>query len=142
MMPAPPAETSRKLDWLVNDFVRRVAGVSHALVVSGDGLKLALSERVESEHADQLAAVASGLTSLTRGAARCFDAEPVTQTIVDMAGGYLFVTSVAGGSTLAVFARPDCDIGMIGYEMTLLVARVGQLLSPPVRSSPDPALPR
>jgi hypothetical protein len=128
MTQAPSA--SRELDWLVNNFADRVVGVSHALVVSGDGLKLAISERVDEDRADQLAAVASGLASLTLGAARCFNAEPVNQTIVEMGGGYLFVTSIGEGSVLAVFAQPQCDIGMIGYEMTLLVARVGQLLAP------------
>lgn len=127
------AEASRQLDWLVNDFVRRVSGVTHALVVSVDGLKLAVSDHVDDTVADQLAAVASGLVSLTRGAARCFDAEPVVQTIVETAGGYLFVTSVSEGSTLAVFAGVECDIGMIGYEMTLLVTRVGRLLVPGAR---------
>jgi uncharacterized protein len=127
------AEASRQLDWLVSDFVRRVTGVTHALVVSVDGLKLAVSDRVGETAADQLAAVASGLVSLTRGAARCFDAEPVVQTIVETAGGYFFVTSVGEGSTLAVFASPECDIGMIGYEMTMLVSRVGQLLAPAPR---------
>ena len=129
------AEASRQLDWLVNDFARRVSGVTHALVVSVDGLKLAVSERVEDSAADQLAAVASGLVSLTRGAAQCFGAEPVIQTIVETAGGYLFVTSVSEGSTLAVFAGPECDIGLVGYEMTLLVSRVGQLLAPGLRSA-------
>jgi predicted regulator of Ras-like GTPase activity (Roadblock/LC7/MglB family) len=127
------APVSGELDWLVNDFAQRIAGVSHALVVSADGLKLAVSARVDDAHADQLAAVASGLASLTQGAARCFRAEPVSQTIVEMRGGYLFVTSIGDGSALAVFAAPDCDIGMIGYEMTLLVVRAGKLLNPPVR---------
>jgi uncharacterized protein len=129
-------QSSHQLDWLVNDFSRRVAGVTHALVVSGDGLKLAVSERVEETTADQLAAVASGLISLTRGAARCFHAEPVVQTIVEMAGGYLFVTAVAEGSTLAVFADGECDIGLVGYEMALLVKRVGALLTPALRGEP------
>lgn len=132
------AEANRQLDWLVSDFVRRVAGVTHALVVSVDGLKLAVSDRVDEGTADQLAAVASGLVSLTRGAARCFDAEPVVQTIVETAGGYLFVTSVSEGSTLAVFAGVECDIGMIGYEMTMLVTRVGQLLVPGTRGPEIP----
>jgi uncharacterized protein len=126
-------QASHQLDWLVNDFARRVSGVSHALVVSGDGLKLAISDRVEETTADQLAAVASGLISLTRGAARCFEAEPVVQTIVEMAGGYLFITAIAEGSTLAVFATDECDIGMVGYEMALLVKRVGALLTPAAR---------
>jgi uncharacterized protein len=133
------AEASRQLDWLVSDFVRRVSGVTHALVVSVDGLKLAVSDRVDESTADQLAAVASGLVSLTRGAARCFDAEPVVQTIVETAGGYLFVTSISEGSTLAVFATVECDIGMIGYEMTLLVNRVGQLLVPGTRRPENPS---
>lgn len=124
---------SRQLDWLVDDFVRRVHGVQHSLVVSGDGLRLAASERLSTSLADQLSAVASGLVSLTRGAAQCFQADPVRQTIVEMAGGYLFVTSIADGSALAVFADTSCDIGMVGYEMTLLVNRVGQLLTPAVR---------
>lgn len=132
------AEANRQLDWLVSDFVRRVAGVTHALVVSVDGLKLAISDQVAENTADQLAAVASGLVSLTRGAARCFDAEPVVQVIVEMAGGYLFVTSVSEGSTLAVFATVECDIGMIGYEMTMLVTRVGQLLMPTARGPEAP----
>ena len=72
---------------------------------------------------------------MPRGAARCFGAEPVVQTIVEMGGGYLFVTSVSDWSTLAVFADAQCDIGMIGYEMTMLVARVGQLLVPGIRGT-------
>jgi uncharacterized protein len=31
---------------------------------------------------------------------------------------------------LAVFAERTCDLGMIGYEMTLLAARVGHMLTP------------
>lgn len=132
-MSYPHSPAGRQLDWLVDDFVHRVSGVEHALVVSGDGLRLAASDRLGTGLADQLAAVASGLVSLTRGAAQCFRAEPVRQTIVEMGGGYLFVTSIADGSALAVFAGVHCDIGMVGYEMTMLVSRVGQLLTPAAR---------
>jgi len=127
------AAAGRQLDWLVDDFVRRVHGVRHGLVVSGDGLRLAASDGLNTGLADQLSAVASGLVSLTRGAAQFFRADPVRQTIVEMAGGYLFVTSIADGSALTVFADASCDIGMVGYEMTMLVNRVGQLLTPAVR---------
>jgi predicted regulator of Ras-like GTPase activity (Roadblock/LC7/MglB family) len=122
-----------QLDWLVNDFVGHVAGVRQALVVSVDGLRLAVSDGLDAATADQLSAVTSGLVSLTRNAAQSFRAEPVRQTIVEMGGGYLFVTTVSEGSSLAAFADPHCDIGMVGYEMTLLVARVGQLLAPAAR---------
>lgn len=118
------------LNWLLSSFVERIPGANSAVVVSSDGLVVALSERFPRDSADQLAAVASGLASLTEGAARCFDAGRVHQVIVEMEGGYLFVTTVSDGSALAVLCDPTCDIGLIGYEMSLLVARLGQLLTP------------
>ncbi|HZA80753.1 MAG TPA: roadblock/LC7 domain-containing protein, partial [Actinomycetes bacterium] len=85
---------------------------------------------------DQLAAVTSGLLSLAQGVARSFAAGSVRQTIVEMAGGYLFLTSISEGSMLAVFAERSCDMGMVGYEMTLLADRVGHLLDPGRRPPP------
>jgi uncharacterized protein len=120
----------RQLDWLLVDFVRSTAGTRHAIVVSADGLRLATSQGIDEALGDQLSAVTSGLLSLAMGVASSFGAGPVRQTIVEMAGGYLFVTSISEGSMLAVFAERTCDLGMIGYEMTLLAARVGHMLSP------------
>jgi predicted regulator of Ras-like GTPase activity (Roadblock/LC7/MglB family) len=120
----------RDLDWLLNSFVEHIAGVSSAIVVTTDGLVLALSDRIARDSADQLAAVTSGLASLTAGAARCFDAGAVNQVIIEMDRGYLFVSSISDSSALAVMCDQDCDIGQIGYEMSLLVARIGQVLTP------------
>jgi uncharacterized protein len=55
-----------------------------------------------------------------------------------MAGGYLFLTSISEGSMLAVFAERTCDMAMIGYEMTLLAARVGHMLTPGRRPAAGP----
>jgi uncharacterized protein len=123
----------RRLDWLLADFVRRTPGVVHALVVSGDGLRLAASDRVDTHLADRLSAATSGLVSLARGAAHLLSAEPVAQTIVEMATGYLFLTSISQGSTLAVVAERTCDMGLVGYEMTMLAVRVGHALTPAAR---------
>jgi predicted regulator of Ras-like GTPase activity (Roadblock/LC7/MglB family) len=123
------------LNWLVNSFVDRIPGASSAVVVTTDGLVLAMSERIAKDSADQLAAVTSGLASLTAGAARCFNAGRVSQVIVEMAGGFLFVTTVSDGSALAVMCEPECDIGLIGYEMSLLVTRIGQVLTPALRTA-------
>ncbi len=128
--PAPP----NSFGWLVNNFAERVPGVAHAIVVSTDGLLLTGSDRLPRDRADQLAAVASGLMSLTQGAARCFDAGSVVQTVVEMDRGIVLLMSISDGSCLAVLASPTCDIGLIGYEMTLLVDRVGQLLTPELRA--------
>ena len=128
------AEELNNFSWLVDDFVSRVAGVAHAIVVSADGLLLASSERLPVDRAEQLAAVSSGLVSLNLGAARCFEAGDVKQTVVEMERGYLFLMSISDGSCLAVLAAPNCDIGLIGYAMTRLVERVGIQLTPEIRS--------
>ena len=120
--------------WLVNDFANRVPGVAHAVVVSADGLLLTGSARLPLDRADQLAAVASGCVSLTQGAARCFEAGEVKETIVEMDRGIMLLMAISDGSCLAVLAAPTCDIGQVAYEMTLLVDRVGQILTPELRA--------
>ncbi len=118
-----------QLDWLLTEFVRSTPGAVHALVVSTDGLALAASDRVDAGLGDQLAAATSGLASLGRGTARSLGAGPVEQTIIEMAGGYLFLASMSDGSSVAVFADRHCDMGMVGYEITLLAARAGHVLT-------------
>jgi hypothetical protein len=123
-----------QLDWLINDFARDTPGVLHALVVSGDGLLLASSADVDAKLGDQLSAATSGLVSLSRGAAQLLTLAPVSQIIIEMTGGYLFATSISQDSTLAVVAQRQCDMGMVGYEMTMLASRVGHALTPAHRS--------
>lgn len=121
-------------EWLLSDFVRRVSGAAHAIAVSADGLLLAASERMPQDRADQLAAVASGLSSLALGAARVFDGGPVEQTVIQMGNGFLFLMAITDGASLAVLGSPRCDVGLVVYEMTLLVDRVGKQLSPALRT--------
>jgi len=123
-------EGGHDLDLLITNFVDRIPGATSAVVVTSDGLVLAMSEQIVRDSADQLAAVASGLASLTAGAATCFGAGNVRQVIIEMDGGYLFMTTVSDGSALAVMSDPVCDIGLIGYEMSLLVVRLGQAITP------------
>ena len=136
------SRAAQNLNWLVSNFAKSVPGAAHAIVLSADGLLMAVSERLDRARADQLAAVASGLASLTQGAARIFGGGMVTQTVVEMENGFLFVMSVSDGSCLAVLAAPSCDIGLIGYEMALLVARTGEVLTPELRAELQAALPR
>jgi predicted regulator of Ras-like GTPase activity (Roadblock/LC7/MglB family) len=136
------SKEAQNLNWLVSNFARSVPGAAHAIVVSADGLLMAVSERLDRARADQLAAVASGLASLTQGAARIFGGGIVTQTVVEMERGFLLVMAVSDGSCLAVLAGPNCDIGLIGYQMALLVARTGEVLTPELRAELQAALPR
>ena len=123
------------LNWLVTDFTLRVADVAHAVVVSADGVPLALSEGIPEDAAEQLAAITSGLASLIQGAARIFEAGLPTQALVDMQRGLMLIKAVSGGSTLAVLAAPDCDTDLVSYEMSRLVEAVGEALSPALRGA-------
>jgi predicted regulator of Ras-like GTPase activity (Roadblock/LC7/MglB family) len=131
----PVVQPLRDLSWLLTNFVERVPAVAHAVVVSSDGLPLACSQGFPPDRVDQLAAVTSGLTSLTHGAARVFEGGTVTQTVVEMQRGLLIVMSISDGSALAVLAAADCDMGLVAYEMTLLVERVGRALTPRMRGA-------
>lgn len=121
----PRSMPESSLDWLVSNFAREVPGVSHAVLVSADGLLVAASEHLPTERADQLAAVTSGLASLSTGAAQLFEGGQVLQSVVEMQNGYLLLMRVGDGSHLATLASRACDIGQIGYEMAILVERVG-----------------
>jgi uncharacterized protein len=123
------------LNWLITNFVEQVPSAAHAIVVSSDGLPMAHSHGLPPDRVDQLAAVTSGLTSLTQGGARVFEGGRVIQTMVDMQRGLLIVMAISDGSSLAVLAAADCDTGLVAYEMTLLVERVGSVLTPAMRGA-------
>jgi len=127
----------RDLNWLITAFADRVPSVAHALVLSSDGLPLAYSQGLPPDRVDQLAAVASGLTSLVDGAARIFEGGPVNQTVVEMRQGSLIVMSVTGGSIIAVLAGADSDMGLVAYEMALLADRTWRALTPEPRTAND-----
>lgn len=124
----------RDLDWVVSRFVDEVPGAAHAVLVSADGLLMAASAGLPDDRAEQVAAVSSGLASLAVGAARIFDGGPVLQTVVEMQHGYLLLMSVGDGSHLAVLTQDSADIGQVGYEMALIVDRVGRMVQATARS--------
>ena len=132
---------AQNVNWLLTSFVDRVPGIVDAVVVSSDGLLMSMSSGIGRAGGDQLAAVASGLTSLTQGAARCFGGGAVEQVIVELQEGYMFFMSISDGSSLAVLSTRQCDVGLVGYEMTLLVKRAGPVLTPSLIGELQAALP-
>jgi predicted regulator of Ras-like GTPase activity (Roadblock/LC7/MglB family) len=128
-----PEQPPQDLNWLVTNFVERVPDVAHAVIVSADGLSLAVSTGFPAEHANQVAVVTSGLSGLTQGAARIFDSGIVVQTVVEMEAGVMVIMTISTAASLAVLAAPDANMDMIAYEMTLLVERAGRMITPPTR---------
>ena len=126
--------------WLLDNFVRTVPGAKHTLAVSADGLLMAMSAGLDRTSGDQMAAIVSGMSSLTRGGARQLGAGAVRQAIVEMDELFVFLMSVSDGSVLAVVADSGCDVGLVGYEMAMLVTRTESVLTPQLVSEMRNAL--
>jgi len=117
------------LGWLLDDLVTRVSQIDKALILSRDGLAIGASKSFTREDAEHLSAVAAGFQSLARGAGQHFGGGRIRQTIVEMDNIFLFVTAAGEGSCLAVLSPASADVGLIAYEMAILVKRVGPHLS-------------
>lgn len=139
---AAQVAASEGLNWLLQEFTGRVTGVTSAMLVSRDGLKMAVSG-LDTAGADRAAAWTSSLHSLARSAATVAGTREggFRQVVIEDDGVLVFVVSAdhaaptgqgadSGlvGSVLGVLAEPDADPGMVGYEMSLLVKSVAEHL--------------
>ena len=124
---------SANLTWLLDDLVERVPSARQAVVLSADGLMMGASTGLARDDAEHLSAMAAGFQSLAKGASRHFRAGPVRQTVVEMESAFLFVTAAGQGACLAVLSTSDADLGLIAYEMAMLVTRVGEFMQAPER---------
>ena len=111
--------------WLLDDLVRRAAGIQHAVLLSSDGLLIGRSSTLARADAEHLSAAACALNSLARGTGKHFDGGQVHQTVIEMDRKFLLVTAAGTGACLAVLAGADADLGMIAFEVNRLVNRVG-----------------
>ncbi|HWB35095.1 MAG TPA: roadblock/LC7 domain-containing protein [Rugosimonospora sp.] len=132
---APPdahrlSPEAQNFNWLLDSFTAGTAGVVEAIAVSSDGLPMAMSRIKDRPNAERLAAVVSGITSLSGGAASWYGLGALNRVIVDMAEGYLLITSISAGSVLGVIADRSANLGAIAYEMTLFANKAGVALTP------------
>ena len=123
-------DATNDLGFLLTNLVAHVPGIREAAVVSSDGLLIALSDAVDRETGDRLAAVAAGLLSVARGAGTPMRAGAVHEIIVELERALIVVMGISDGSALAVVATRPCDIGLVAYEMALLTDRAGAALTP------------
>jgi uncharacterized protein len=130
-------ETQRspqEFGWLLNEFVNRVHGATHALIMSSDGFPLTSSDSIAPDDAEQLAAIASGLLSLARNSAALFEKGTCEQIMIRMTHGYFLFMGIGSGAGLAVLTGQDCDMKVVAYEMTQFVRNAGHALTPEVRA--------
>ncbi|HEY1618314.1 MAG TPA: roadblock/LC7 domain-containing protein [Streptosporangiaceae bacterium] len=131
----PPGQDS-DLGWLLRGLVERVPHARNAVLLSADGLTTAVCG-LNTDDADHLSAIASGLFSIARSAAAKFGgSDGVRQVVAELDDTLLFVASAGFGSVLTVLADREADAGVLGYEMVQLVNSVRPFLSTPTRKSP------
>jgi predicted regulator of Ras-like GTPase activity (Roadblock/LC7/MglB family) len=116
------------LNWLLDDLVVRAVGARYAVVLSTDGLCVGRSRGLNREDGEHLSAMSSAFQSLARGVGRHFGGGQVRQTVVELDHAFLVVTAAGSGACLALVAEDNADIGMIAYEMNLMVKKVGKYL--------------
>jgi predicted regulator of Ras-like GTPase activity (Roadblock/LC7/MglB family) len=141
-LPAAGPPNGQPFNWLLVNFVRDTDGVRDAIAVSSDGLLIATSDGLERDEADNLAAIVSSMTSLARSAARRHDFDGLKLIMIEMRRGFLLVSTIADGSCVGVLCESTCDVGLIGYEIAVLVDRAGGLLTPALIAEARQALSR
>ncbi|MDH6221491.1 roadblock/LC7 domain-containing protein [Streptomyces pseudovenezuelae] len=131
---------------LLDEFVKDTAGVTHALLVTREGLKQASVSHMEDEWADKVAAAFSGVASLAHGTKGPTDKTmPASQVIIERPDTLFLMTEAGTGSAfndtgetvstiLVVLARPDANLGAVGYAAGHLVQRFAPFMTTPVRT--------
>lgn len=119
--------------WLVHQFAQEVPGVTHALVVSLDGLQLAGSAAVPRDLGDQLAALTAGLLSIADQSASLLDLGSCEYLTIRLPRGHLLFMRIGDSAGLAVATTAGCDLRVVAYQMAQFVGAVGHVLTPGMR---------
>jgi predicted regulator of Ras-like GTPase activity (Roadblock/LC7/MglB family) len=154
---APPQQLTlpyEQMEWLLDRFVDKTPGVTHALLVSKDGLTLLVGSSMGKDWADTLAASISGHASLAHGTQGPNGVLlPAKQIIIERPDALFFIMVAGEGqraafssrpqtpqgmvdTVLGVLAHPHADAGAVGYAMGQLIKAFASCMQTPVRQEP------
>ncbi|MDI3421897.1 roadblock/LC7 domain-containing protein [Streptomyces luteolus] len=152
-VPAPATEATASgqrdnMVWLLRQLAADVPGVTHAVLLSRDGLRL-LDSDVDKDWADELSAAISGVASVAANTTGPSHKKmPARQVIIERDDCLFFVQSAGRSAAfenhpgnergevdtiLAVIATTDADAGAVGFEMGRLIQRFAPYMLIPVR---------
>ncbi|KIH99093.1 hypothetical protein LP52_09600 [Streptomonospora alba] len=123
----------QEFGWLLDDFTAQTPGVSHALIVSSDGLPLITSGDIPADTADPMAAMISGLISLGTNIAHQVGEPGCDQVMLKFPAGHFLFMGIGSLAGLAVLVRDGANLGVVAHRMTQLVQSVGHVLTPQMR---------
>jgi uncharacterized protein len=127
---AAPRPGSHNVQWLLESFTGQTAGVTHAVIIALDGLRLAHAGRVGVDLADQLAACTAGLLGLANQCGSLLGSGGTEHVTVRFGGGHLVCMRIGETAGLTVAAEPDADLRGLAYAMSQFVSGVTQVLAP------------
>ena len=131
--------TPTDLPWMLDDLVE-VPHVVSVVVLSTDGLIIQKSSLMPQDLAEILAAGASSMYSVAAGTGRRFKSGPVHQVIIEYGDRTMFIAAAGQNARLAVLCEQDVDMGLVAYEVSRLVTRIGDYLGTgarPAALAPD-----
>jgi predicted regulator of Ras-like GTPase activity (Roadblock/LC7/MglB family) len=121
------------LTWLLSRLTEAVPNTQSALLLSADGIAK-YWHGLDTDGADTLAALASGLCSLAQQVGTRFGGgDGVRQVVSELGEIILFVTAASAGTVLAVLASREVDAGILSYEIGRLCTQVPAYLATPTR---------
>jgi uncharacterized protein len=128
----PPSEP-QDFGWLVDNFAMSTPGVTHALIVSSDGLPLIASTGLAPDLADPLAAMTSGIISIGNNIASQIGEPGCEQVMLKFPSGHFLFMGIGNLAGFAVLVDDGANLGVVGHQMARLVDSVGHLLTPQLR---------
>jgi uncharacterized protein len=128
-----PASEPQDFGWLVDNFAMSTPGVTHALIVSADGLPLITSRDLTPDLADPLAAMTSGIISIGNTIAGQVGQAGCEQVMLKFPSGHFLFMGIGTLAGFAVLVEEGANLGVVGHQMARLVDSVGHLLTPQLR---------
>jgi uncharacterized protein len=130
--PVIPREP-KDFGWLIDNFAASTPGVSHALIVSSDGLPLIAAGGMSPDLADPLAAMTSGIISLGNSIADKVGEAGCDQVMLKFPTGHFLFMGIGNLAGFAVLVKAGANLGVVAHQMAQLVDAVGHVLTPQLR---------
>jgi predicted regulator of Ras-like GTPase activity (Roadblock/LC7/MglB family) len=121
---------AQDLVWIVESFARVTGQVVDAILVSPDGLLLAIGGETDQSSGERLSAIASGMSSLAANAGESHGLGRPDKIVVNFESGTLVVMPLALGALLGVVVETGALLSTVTNEMATLINRVNGLLTP------------
>jgi hypothetical protein len=129
----PEPRGPQDFGWLLDNFASSTPGVSHALIVSSDGLPLVAAVGMSPDLADPLAAMTSGILALGNNIAGKVGEPRCEQMMLKFHGGHFLFMGIGSLAGFAVLVQEGANLGVVAHQMAQLVDAVGHVLTPQLR---------